>query len=243
MKRFFTLAIMATMLCTIFVPAQSVSAQGMSGDALCQQAINEAGTGQGQFGRYTLVNAPAQGGSGSQVVVGTDGDDVLVGGSGSDILCGFGGDDILLGGSGNDILVGGPGSDQLFGESGGDTLIFDDADSRVEGGTGNNQTIEDASAPADPPSLTAVIGPPAPGTGCTVTLSLSGAMEGAEVFLVIIFDISTGTGIGDERIVDSSGSAETVFFLSQGVVVVEARAEDNDGQVLASISDVGTCGG
>jgi hypothetical protein len=91
--------------------------------AICSLAIAEAGTGVGTYGRYKLVQAPAQGRAGNDVVVGTAGDDVLVGGSGNDVLCGLGGDDVLLGGSGNDHLDGGPDTDALSGGSGNDTSI------------------------------------------------------------------------------------------------------------------------
>jgi RTX calcium-binding nonapeptide repeat (4 copies) len=96
---------------------------GPSPAAICTVAIAEARTGVGTYGRYKLVQAPAQGRSGNDVVVGTAGDDVLVGGSGNDVLCGLGGDDVLLGGSGNDHLDGGPDIDALTGGSGNDTLI------------------------------------------------------------------------------------------------------------------------
>jgi len=96
---------------------------GPSPAAICALAIAEVGTGVGTYGRYKLVQAPAQGRSGNDVVVGTPGDDVLVGGSGNDVLCGLGGDDVLLGGSGNDHLDGGPDIDALTGGSGNDTLI------------------------------------------------------------------------------------------------------------------------
>jgi hypothetical protein len=119
---------------------QSASAQS-DGDVMCELAIAQAGTGQGQFGRYELVYGPERAGSGSQVVVGTEGNDILYGGSGNDLLCGFGGDDVLYGGSGNDILVGGLGADQLYGESGGDTLYGDAFDTVLDGGTGRNQVI------------------------------------------------------------------------------------------------------
>jgi Ca2+-binding RTX toxin-like protein len=70
-----------------------------------------------------LVYAPDQGGSGSQVVLGTTGGDYLEGGSGHDILCGLGGDDVLAGGSGDDRLDAGSGSNELYGGSGYDILI------------------------------------------------------------------------------------------------------------------------
>ena len=101
----------------------TAAGSGPSPAAICTLAIAEAGTGVGTYGRYKLVQAPAQGRSGNDVVVGTAGDDILVGGSGNDVLCGLGGDDVLLGGSGNDHLDGGPDIDALTGGSGNDTLI------------------------------------------------------------------------------------------------------------------------
>jgi RHS repeat-associated protein len=101
--------------------------------SVCDQAMAQAGTGQGTYGRYQLVRAPAEGGSGSDVVVGTDGPDHLVGGSGNDVLCGLGGDDVLEGGSGNDYLDGGPGTDTLDGGTGNDTLVNGEVN---DGGTG-----------------------------------------------------------------------------------------------------------
>ncbi len=123
------------------------------GADVCKEAIAQAGTGKGTYGRYHLVQAPAQGGSGSDVVVGTSGPDHLVGGSGNDILCGLGGDDVLEGGSGNDYLDGGPGKDTLRGGSGNDTLVRGEVN---DGGTGHDTVTPstgvgdgDPSAPSD----------------------------------------------------------------------------------------------
>jgi hypothetical protein len=115
---------------------------------VCDQAIAEAGTGEGTYGHYALVQAPSQGGSGRQVVVGTEGDDDLVGGSGDDVLCGLGGDDVLLGGSGNDHLDGGVGDDSLSGGSGDDQLDGNEGTDSLFGGSGSdtlrNGEINDA---------------------------------------------------------------------------------------------------
>ena len=89
----------------VFVPLSGAAQQA----GACDQATAEAGTGQGTYGGYKLIEAPAVGRSGSQVVVGTAGSDRLVGGSGNDVLCGLGGDDVLDGGSGKDHLEGGDG--------------------------------------------------------------------------------------------------------------------------------------
>ena len=105
---------------------------------VCDQALAQAGTGQGPYGSYRLVRAPANGGSGSQVVVGTAGPDRLSGGSGDDVLCGLGGDDFLDGGSGNDHIEGGAGNDTLQGGSDDDVLDGGAGLDRVSGGSGND---------------------------------------------------------------------------------------------------------
>jgi hypothetical protein len=116
--------------------AQSVQA---ASQGVCDQAIAEAGTGQGRFGSYTLVQAPARGAkSTSQVVVGTDGPDRLVGGSDDDVLCGLGGDDTLNGGSGADVLDGGAGNDVLLGGSGNDALEGGAGTDHLSGGSGDD---------------------------------------------------------------------------------------------------------
>ena len=112
--------------------------------SVCDQAIAEAGTGKGRYGKHQLVRGSAQGKSGANVVVGTDGPDHLVGGSGNDVLCGLGGDDVLDGGSGNDYLDGGADDDTLRGGSGNDTLVNGEVN---DGGSGQN-TIGGAPAPA-----------------------------------------------------------------------------------------------
>lgn len=110
--------------------------------SLCDQAIAEAGTGTGLFGRHELVFAPAQGGSGRQVLVGTPGDDRLDGGSGDDVLCGLGGHDQLVGGSGNDVLFGGDGDDTLLGGSGHDVLDGGPGADTTSGGSGYDLVLD-----------------------------------------------------------------------------------------------------
>ena len=130
----------------VSLPAEA--AGPVRGGDVCAEAIAEAGTGHGPYGHYRLVRAPAQGGSGSDVVVGTPGPDHLVGGSGNDVLCGLGGDDVLEGGSGNDFLDGGPGKDTLDGGSGNDTLVNGEVN---DGGSGNN-TVTPSTGVGDTPA-------------------------------------------------------------------------------------------
>ncbi len=64
----------------------------------------------------------------------------LDGGEGNDLLVGSDGDDVLRGGAGNDTLIGGPGNDVVLGQSDDDTLVWNHGDGSdlLEGGTGND---------------------------------------------------------------------------------------------------------
>ena len=123
---------------------------------VCDQAIAEAGTGHGTYGNYKVVRAPANGGSGSQLVLGTPGPDRLSGGSGDDVLCGFGGDDLLDAGSGNDQVDGGEGADTVQGGSGIDVLDGGLGFDRLFGGSDfdtlvNGEVNDPGSGQATPP--------------------------------------------------------------------------------------------
>ena len=89
----------------------------------------------------------------TNVIYGTEGDDVLYGTSGNDLIFGYGGDDFLIGLDGNDVLCGGEGDDILEGGNGddildgdaGDDLMFGGAnDDLICGGAGNDSIEGDA---------------------------------------------------------------------------------------------------
>ena len=96
-RRLLPVAALAT-IAVVWVPLSGAAQQA----SVCDQAIAEAGTGQGTYGRYKLVQAPADGPLGVAGRGRHRRPDRLVGGSGNDVLCGLGGDDVLIGGSGND---------------------------------------------------------------------------------------------------------------------------------------------
>lgn len=77
------------------------------------------------------------GGSGDDVLIGTNGNDFVYGGAGNDRLFLLGGDDIGNGASGNDMVAGDAGRDLLIGGTGSDTLI---------GGAGADAISGDAGA-------------------------------------------------------------------------------------------------
>ena len=87
------------------------------------------------------------GGSGRQVLTGTDDDDVITAGSGFNIIRGGAGNDTLTGGEhldfiyggdGDDILNGGEGPNVLRGEDGDDQITDGSGDSHLDGGAGND---------------------------------------------------------------------------------------------------------
>jgi len=80
-------------------------------------------------------------GGGGEVIVGSDGDDVLDGGSGRDVIFGTGGDDELIGGNSRDAILGGNGEDTLLGGNGNDLLIGGAGDDELTGGKGGDTFV------------------------------------------------------------------------------------------------------
>ncbi|HGD4197864.1 TPA: calcium-binding protein [Yersinia enterocolitica] len=75
------------------------------------------------------------GGSGNNLITGSDKNDNLAGGDGNDIIIGHRSFDAIFGQAGNDILIGGEGDDGLAGGAGNDIL---------DGGDGNDELHGDA---------------------------------------------------------------------------------------------------
>lgn len=74
--------------------------------------------------------------AGDDVLVGTDGADVIHGLAGDDVIDGLDGRDVICGGSGDDVVKGRGGRDTLFGQYGADVLIGGGNTDRVNGGAG-----------------------------------------------------------------------------------------------------------
>jgi Ca2+-binding RTX toxin-like protein len=132
-----------------------------------------AGTG-GPSGAVDVLRnfEGATGGSGNDVVAGTDASEHFSLGAGDDQLNAGGGNDTADGGDGNDLLRGGAGSDALAGGAGSDTATYDERTSGEPivvslaagrgGGAGEDDalsTIEDVVATPGPDSLTGDDGP------------------------------------------------------------------------------------
>lgn len=75
---------------------------------------------------------------GSDKVTGNGGDDCIVGGGGSDKLLGNNGDDVILGGDGSDSIEGNNGEDMLFGGAGSDSLRGGGQNDHLFGGVGSD---------------------------------------------------------------------------------------------------------
>ena len=95
--------------------------------------INDDGTGTVQYG---LV---AESFAGIDLLVGSEGDDVLIvtGDRGTRLL-GLGGDDLLVGGFGDDVLIGGDGNDTLNARAGNDFIFAGLGDDIVNAGDGDD---------------------------------------------------------------------------------------------------------
>lgn len=74
--------------------------------------------------------------AGSNIIVGSDGDDQLDGTSGVDCILGLAGDDTIYGGNGDDWIFGGPGDDILDGGRGDDHVDGGDGNDTLAGGNG-----------------------------------------------------------------------------------------------------------
>jgi len=83
---------------------------------------------------YSSGDCPA----GSNVIVGTFGDDTIVGTNGNDCILGLDGNDIIHGGNGSDVLWGGPGNDTLYGDNGNDAIYGEEGEDVIQGNNGND---------------------------------------------------------------------------------------------------------
>jgi Ca2+-binding RTX toxin-like protein len=87
------------------------------------------------------------GGSGADILEGTDGVDLIDAGRGNDVIQAYGGNDVIeagrgsdrvAAGSGDDVADGGAGDDELSGEGGNDTLFGARGDDALLGGEGDD---------------------------------------------------------------------------------------------------------
>lgn len=77
----------------------------------------------------------------SQLVLGTDGPDLIVVGAGRQLVIGRGGDDCIMTGGGDDTVIGGDGSDEVLLGSGNDMAVGVTGDDRLNGEGGADRLI------------------------------------------------------------------------------------------------------
>ncbi len=100
-----------------------------------------AGLADGTATTCTITTTNTQsGGAGSDVLIGTSGNDALDGGDGDDVIAGVGGDDALQGDDGRDVLIGGDGGDELKGGDKVDVLAGGGGGDCLYGGDGETWT-------------------------------------------------------------------------------------------------------
>ncbi|MEM7286511.1 MAG: sulfatase-like hydrolase/transferase [Actinomycetota bacterium] len=94
------------------------------------------------FGERATINAVAGqltvGTPGDDVIVGSDGPDLIDGGAGDDLICGKQGDDVVDGGDGDDRIALGKGDDVADGGRGADEILGQSGSDTIDGGRGSD---------------------------------------------------------------------------------------------------------
>jgi hypothetical protein len=91
----------------------------------------------------TRFSAILLGGDGDDLILGEGGDDTLAGGGGNDFVDGDVGNDSLSGGDGDDQLRGVDGDDTIFGDAGQDSLLGMLGNDSLDGGAGSDIVLGD----------------------------------------------------------------------------------------------------
>ena len=111
----------AALLLGALVPALAISVPAAAGGGRC---LGEPAT--------------IRGSAGSERIVGTNGDDVIVAGAGGDYVVAKGGDDLVCAGTGHDHLDAGGGNDRMAAGRGNDSVVGGHSTDYLEGAGGND---------------------------------------------------------------------------------------------------------
>lgn len=137
----------------ITLPTMVLEITGGNGhDFITVNSIDSAFTGsliiRGMGGDDVIVTSQLSrpvtllGGDGDDLLTGGDQRDLLVGEAGNDVLTGLAGHDTLQGGAGTDVLIGGDGNDRLQGQGGMDWLTGGSGNDTLDGGTATDRLQE-----------------------------------------------------------------------------------------------------
>jgi len=130
-------------------PDPCISNRALLGDGDVQITVLTSTASEWNFGLATGPTcngfpATIVGTRRSNVIIGTNGRDVIVALGGADLIFGGNGDDVICAGDGNDIVFGGHGQDIIFGEDGRDTLFGDGGSDEIYGGDGKDTLSGDS---------------------------------------------------------------------------------------------------
>jgi hypothetical protein len=110
-----------------------------SDDPGCQGGGTGGGGGKCSGKTVTITGSGVINGTpGDDVIAGSNGVDTINGGGGNDVICGRDGNDKIRGGAGNDSIFGGLGDDDVGGQSGNDLVLGGFGNDHVQGDGGND---------------------------------------------------------------------------------------------------------
>jgi len=178
---------------------------------------------------YNLLTG-LTGGSGQDVIAGTDSAETLSGGGGSDGLYANGGDDVLDGGAANDLLEGGSGADTLTGGDGDDTVDGGPGDDLIVGGSGAGDDTYTGGDGVDEVTYESTT------AGVTVDLA-AGTTTGSEIGTDTLSGIENASGgSGNDTLTGDAGDNTLEGFGGDDTLIgglgddtyVYASGDDND---------------
>ncbi len=207
--------------------------------ALVVSAGSDAGAASTCNGLAPTPVTVQQDAAGNQVVIGTDGDDVIITGSGHDVIEGLRGDDTICSGDGEDLVDGGNGNDWIDAGAGDDVVSGFAGDDHITPGFGFDSVSGDAGhdvldysrQDARPACGTGVVVPALPAGTALATSSAWPCIE-TDTFESIEGVIGSPvddllTGGPDPDFFDGSGGADFIEGLGGDDVLRGGAGDDN----------------
>jgi Ca2+-binding RTX toxin-like protein len=137
--------------------------------------------------------------SSPDVLIGTEGADILTGGAAQSTIAGFGGNDLLDGGDGDDTLAGGAGRDILLGGAGNDLLDGGDNADILAPGSGADVVVGGAGSDvmifSDVPLSLVLTFNPDDEVGAITTIPGGTVLPAGTIAAPIVVDFAAGTVI------------------------------------------------
>ena len=191
-------------------------------------------------------------GAGTDVVMGSNANDILSGGDGDDLLMGGAGTDVLRGEAGDDTLIGGANTDWMYGSTGNDTYVVDVlTDSIIENsneGVDSVQTSVSYTLGANVENLALVSTAAINGTGNTLNNNLLGNNANNVLMGLAGDDTLEGSagidtlvgGLGDDIYVVDSTTDLITEILNEGVDTVQSSVSYVLGANLEALTLTGS---